>query len=145
MPVPLTVPARASQDTLLYLGTSGSPSNFGAALGRLGNIEFGGISIDVVDVSNQESTAHRKLGTLLNSNDMTAMLFWDPSVAQDDELFELIITAPPELRSWKVVWAGGLKTWYFNGYLTKFPAKADIGKELNAALTITIDGTITPA
>lgn len=140
----LSVPAAASQDTLLYLGSDASPSVFSSFLGRLGNIEFGGVSVDVVDVSNQESTAHRKLATLLNSNDMTAMLFWIPGQTQDDELFSLIVTAPPVLRSWKVVWAGGLKTWFFTGYLTKFPAKADIGKELNAALTITIDGTITP-
>lgn len=142
MPVPLIVPAVASADTLLFLGSSGSPSVFGANIGRLGNIDFNGVAIDMVDVSNQESTAHRVLATLLKSGDLNATLFWEPGQTQDDALFSLVVTAPPVLQSWYVSWAGGLKKWYFTAYLSKFTPKADIGKELSAAITLSIDNSI---
>jgi hypothetical protein len=46
------------------------------------------------------------------------------------------------LRSWYISWAGGLKKWYFSAYLSKFTPKADIGKELSAAITVSIDDSI---
>lgn len=138
----LPMPAVASADTLLFLGTDASPSVFGANIGRLGNIDFAGVAIDMTDVSNQESTAHRQLGTLLKSGDLTATLMWIPGQTDDDALFELAVTAPPVLRSWCISWAGGLKKWYFSAYLSKFTPKADIGKELSAAITVSIDDSI---
>ena len=59
-----------------------------------------------------------------------------------EPLFALILEAPPVLRSWKVEWPDGTN-WLFSGWLTKFTPKADIGKELNASLTISIDDSIT--
>lgn len=140
----LSVGAISSFNTGLYLGGPTSPPSY-VLQGRMANIEFGGVSVDVVDVTSQTDRAHRKLATLNNPGDMTAMLFWEPKQTQDQTLFDLVIAAPPVLQQWKVVWAEGNDgtAWFFNGYLTKFPAKADVGKELNAAITISIDGPIT--
>lgn len=140
----LALPAIASFNTTLYLGGPTSPPSY-VAQGRIGNLKFGGIAIDVVDVSNQTSTAHRKLATLLNPGDCTFDLFWEPASTQDEALFNLIIAAPPVLQQWKVVWALGTDStaWLFNGYLSKFPADASIGKALMApGTTIAIDGSV---
>lgn len=137
----LPVPAIASANTRLFLGTAVSPSVFSGYIGRLGNIQFGGVSVDVVDVSNQESVAHRMLGTLLKVGDMTATLFWEPSEADDQELFGLVISTPPPLRSWKLEWPDG-SSWLYNAYVTQFAPKADIGKELNTAFKLTVDDGI---
>lgn len=137
-----TVPAEASQNTELYLGGTTSPAVFTSPLGRIGNIDFAGIAVDVVDVSNQQSSAHRKLATLLNPGDMNFVLYMLPTSTQDVDLFALVITAPPALAAWQVVFPDG-ETWQFLGYLTKFPVKADIGKAIEVACTITIDGAIT--
>lgn len=141
--MPLPVPAIASANTLLYLGTDVSPSIFSNYIGRLGNIQFNGVKVDTVDVSNQESIAHRVLGTLLKSGDLTAVLFWEPSSVQDQELFALVITAPPPLRSWQLVWPDG-SAWLFNAYATSFAPKSDIGKELNTNFMLSIDDSIVP-
>lgn len=141
----LALPAISSFNTELWLGGPTSPPSY-VLQGRIGNIKFGGISIDIADVSDQTSTAHRKLATLLNPGDMTYDLFWEPASTQDIDLFNLIITAPPALQQWKVVWAAGTDgtAWMFNGYLSKFPADATIGKALMApGCTIAIDGAIT--
>lgn len=142
----LVLPAISSFNSELYLGGPTSPPSY-VLQARIGNIKFGGVAVDVVDVSNQTSTAHRKLATLLNPGDMTFDLFWEPMETQDMDLFGLVIAAPPVLQQWKVVWASGTDgtAWLFNGYLTKFPADATIGKALMAAgCTIAIDGSITP-
>jgi hypothetical protein len=139
----LTLPAIASANTLLYLGTDTSPSVFTTFLARLGNIDFNGVAIDMVDVSNQESVAHRVLGTLLKSGDLSFVLFWEPSSEQDQELFALLFSAPPPLRSYQLVWPDG-SMWLFNAYFSKGAPKADIGKELNASCTLSIDDQIVP-
>jgi hypothetical protein len=141
----LALPAIASFNSQLFNGGPTSPPSYGTALGRIGNIKFAGVSIDMVDVSNQTSTAHRMLGTLLKSGDMTFDLFWEPAETQDQTLFDLVIAAPPVLQQWKVVFAFGTDgtAWLFNGYLSKFPADASIGKALTTSCTITIDGSIT--
>src|ERR1035441_7509454 len=66
-----------------------------------------GVSIDMVDVSNQTSTAHRMLGTLLKTGDMTFTLYWEPASTQDNALFNIILTAPPPLEAWELVWPDG--------------------------------------
>ena len=139
--MPLTVPAFASQNTLLYLGSDASPSVFTTYIGRLGNIDGPNSSIAVVDVSNQESGARRKLATLKDEGQITANLFWEPSQTEDEALYTLFATVPPPLRSWQIQWPDGT-LWLFNGYLSKFAPKADIAKELNAAITIDIDDVI---
>ena len=139
----LALPAIASYNTSLYLGGPTSPPTY-VLQGRIGNVKFAGVAIDMVDVSNQTSTAHRMLGTLLKSGDLTFDLYWEPATAQDLALFELMITAPPALQQWKIVWAAGTDgtAWLFNGYLSKFPPDASIGKALTVSCTISIDNTI---
>jgi hypothetical protein len=142
----LALPAIASFNSELFLGGPTSPPSY-TLQARIGNIKFGGIAIDIVDVSNQTSTAHRKLATLLNPGDMTFDLYWEPASTQDETLFDLIIAAPPVLQQWKVVLAAGTDgtALLFNGYLSKFPIDASIGKALMASgCTIAIDGSITP-
>ena len=140
----LALPAIATFNTSLYLGGPMSPPSY-VLQGRIGNIKFAGVAIDMVDVSNQTSTAHRMLGTLLKSGDLTFDLYWEPASTQDIALFALIITAPPALQQWKVTWALGTDgtQWIFNGYLSKFTPDASIGKALVAACTISIDNSIT--
>ena len=141
----LVVPAIASFNTQLWLGGPTSPPSY-VEQGRIGNVKLGGVAVDVVDVSNQTSTAHRKLATLLNPGDATFDLFWEPMQIQDQALFGLVIAAPPVLQQWKIVWAESVDgtQWLFNGYLTKFPADATIAKALMApGCTIAIDGAIT--
>lgn len=140
-----TVPALASAGTLLFLGGPTSPPSY-VQQGRIGNIKFNGVAIDMVDVSNQESPAHRALGTLLKVGDMTFDLYWEPSITQDVDLFDIVITTPPALQAWKVEWASGsadTATWAFNAYLSKFTPDASIGKALMASCTLSIDDTIT--
>ena len=137
----LAVPAIASAQTQLYLGTDASPSVFTSPLGRLGNIDGPNSSAAVVDVSNQTSTRRRKLATLVDSGQLTAILYWEPSQTEDQQLYDLFAEAPPVLRSWQIIWPDGT-IWLFNAYLTKFAPKADIAKELNAAITLDIDDDI---
>jgi Lambda phage tail tube protein, TTP len=142
----LVTPAYSSARTLLYLGGPTSPPDY-VLQGRLGDIKFGGVSIDIVDVSNQESAAHRTLATLLKSGDMTANIFWEPDQEQDQELFGLIIAEPPALQQWMVKWPVPLPStysWIFNGWLSKFAPDASIGKSLMAPITVSIDDSITP-
>lgn len=82
------------------------------------------------------------LGTLLKTGDMTAKLFWEPAQAEDLALFAIVITSPPPLEQWVVEWPDGT-VWAFNGYLSKFAPDASIAKELSAAITISVDGSIT--
>lgn len=140
----LALPAIASFNTELFLGGPTSPPTY-VLQGRIGDIKFNGVAIDMVDVSNQTSTAHRMLGTLLKSGALTFTLYWEPAVTQDETLFNLIITAPPALQQWKVNWASSVDgtIWLFNGYLSKFTPDASIGKALTAACEITIDNSIT--
>ena len=140
----LALPAIATFNTSLYLGGPTSPPSY-VLQGRIGNIKFAGVAIDMVDVSNQTSTAHRMLGTLLKSGDLTFDLYWEPASTQDIALFALIITAPPALQQWKVTWALGTDgtQWLFNGYLSKFTPDASVGKALTASCTISIDNSIT--
>jgi len=137
----LSVPAIASQNTLLYLGTDTSPSVFSANIARLGNIKVV-TKVAVVDVSNQESGARRKLATLIENGPLTADYFWEPEQAQDEQLFSLILQKPPVLRSWKLVWPDGA-TWLFAAYLTNFSPDAVIAGALKVAFELTIDGEIT--
>lgn len=138
----LALPAIASFNTTLYLGGPTSPPTY-VAQGRVGNLKFGGVAIDTVDVSNQTSTAHRLLATLLKTGDMTFDLFWEPT--SDAALFALVVAAPPVLQQWKVAWVLGSSynvNWYFNAYLSKFAPTSDVGKSLIAACTLSIDGSI---
>jgi len=141
----LVVPAYPSQNTLLYLGGPTSPPSY-VLQGRMGDIKFAGISVDVVDVSNQESDFHRMLATLGKIGDMTANFYWEPDQTQDMDLFALIYTRPAPLQQWKVVWpvpSPATYAWLFNAYLTKFAADASIAKALMAPITLTVDNGIT--
>ena len=144
MSTPLVMPAISSFNSQLWLGGPTSPPSY-ILQARIGNIEFTGIAIDMVDVSNQTSNAHRMLGTLLKSGDFTFDLYMEPSSTQDTTLLELMLTAPPALQQWKVTLAESVDgaSLLFNGYLSKFPIKADIGKALVTTATISIDGGIT--
>lgn len=137
----LVLPAIAAANTQLYLGGSMSPPTY-VLQGRIGDIKWNGVAIDMVDVSNQSSTAHRMLGTLLKTGAMTFVLYWEPSQTQDETLFTIIITAPPALQQWKIVWPDGT-AWFFNAYLSKFPPDASIGKALMATCELTVDDSIT--
>ena len=139
----LALPAIASYNSQLWWGGPTSPPSY-VLQARIGNIKFNGMTIDVDDVSNQTSQAHRILGTLLKSGDLTFDLFYEPSSAQDIVLLDLILTPPPALQQWKVVLAAGTDgaSLFFNGYLTKFPIDASIGKALRVPCAIRIDNTV---
>lgn len=141
MPV-LPVPAIASARTLLYLGTDASPSVFSDFIARLGNVKGPNTSMAIVDVSNQESVARRKLATLLDSGVLTADLYWEPTSTQDEDLFDLYTQAPPVLRSWQVVWPDG-QIWQFAAYLSKWQPDSAIAGALKTAIELTLDGQIT--
>ena len=134
------MPADASADTLLFLGTDASPSVFSSFLARVGDIASTS-SIAVVDVSNQNSVARRKLATLLDSGNITFNLYWQPTSVQDEALLALYHTAPPVLRSWEIQWPDG-QQWFFAAYLTKFAPAAKIADALRSACELTIDNQI---
>ena len=136
----LVLPAISSFNTQLQWGGPTSPPSY-VLVGRLGDIKFNGVAIDMVDVSNQTSTAHRMLGTLLKTGALTANHYWEPDDSQDQSLFDIIITAPPALQQWEVIWPDGT-IWAFNAYLSKWTPDASIGKALVAALELTIDDSI---
>lgn len=142
----LALPAISSYNSQLYLGGPTSPPTY-VLQARIGNIKFGGLSQDIADVTNQTSIAHRKLATLQNPGDMTFDLFWEPAATQDQTLFDLVVPGTAAvLQQWKVVLAAGVDgtALLFNGYLSKFPIDASIGKALMASgCTIAIDGGLT--
>ncbi len=140
----LALPAIASFNSQLWLGGPTSPPSY-VLLARIGDVKFNGLSIDTVDVSNQTSRAHRKLGTLLNPGDLTFMLYIEPSSAQDSALIAVLFTAPPPLQQWKVVLAAGTDggQMIFNGYLSAMPIDASIGKAMTVQAKITIDDQVT--
>ena len=142
MPTPtLPVPALAAAQTLLFLGTDASPSVFTAHFSRIGDVNGPSTSVAVVDVSNQESVARRKLATLLDSGMVTFNLYWEPESVQDQALFAVYQTAPPVLRSYKIQWPDG-QVWLFAGYLTKFAPASKIAGALVSACEIVIDNQI---
>src|SRR5271170_1628563 len=98
----LALPAIASFNSQLYLGGPTSPPSY-VLLARIGDIKFAGLAIDMVDVSNQTSVAHRMLGTLLKPGDLTFNLYLEPGSTQDAGLIAILFTAPPPLQQWKVV------------------------------------------
>lgn len=139
----LALPAISSFNTQLYLGGPTSPPSY-VLLTRIGDVKFNGLAIDTVDVSNQTSTAHRKLGTLLNPGDLTFVLYIEPSSAQDAALLAILFAAPPPLQQWKVITAAGTDSgvFIFNGYLSAMPIDASIGKALMVQAKITIDDRV---
>ena len=136
----LEVPAIASQNTRLSLGTDVSPSVFTDFIARLGDIAIGN-ETTVVDVSNQESGARRRLATLIGNGPLTANLYWEPTETQDEELLALKNQVPPVLRSWKITWPD-TQEWFFAAYLTKFSPSSKIADALRSAFELTIDGEI---
>lgn len=136
----LTVPAIASQNTLLYLGTDVSPSVFSTNVARMGDITITN-ETTVVDVTNQESGSRRRLATLIGNGPMSGNLFWEPTSVQDEALLALKNEKPPVLRSWKIVWPDG-QAWLFAAYLTKMSPASKIGDALRAAFELTIDGDV---
>ena len=140
----LALPAISSFNTQLYLGGPTSPPSY-VLQARIGNLDFAGIAIDMVDASNQTSAFHRMLGTLGKIGDLTFDVYLEPATAQDTALFGLVLTMPPALQQWKVVLASGTdgSALLFNGYLSKFPIKADIGKALVTSATISVDSGLT--
>ena len=139
----LALPAIASFNSQLWLGGPTSPPSY-TLLARIGDIKFAGLAIDTVDVSNQTSQAHRKLGTLLNPGDVTFVLYIEPSSTQDQALLAILFTAPPPLQQWKIVTAAGTDSgiFIFNGYLSAMPIDASIGKALMVQAKITIDDRV---
>jgi hypothetical protein len=140
----LALPAIASYNTQLWLGGPTSPPTY-VLQARIGNVKFAGMTIDMVDVSNQASTAHRMLGTLLKPGDVTFDLYVEPASAQDQILIDIVITAPPALQQWKIITAAGTDgtAFLFNGYLSAFPLDASIGKALTVPCKISIDNNVT--
>lgn len=140
----LSLPAIASYNSQLWLGGPTSPPTY-VLQARIGNIKFAGMAIDMVDVSNQTSQAHRMLGTLLKPGDVTFDLYTEPASAQDTILLDLVLAAPPALQQWKIVLSAGTDgtALFFNGYLSKYPLDASIGKALVVPCTISIDNTVT--
>lgn len=140
----LALPAIASFNSQLYLGGPTSPPSY-TLLARIGDIKFAGLAIDMVDVSNQTSVAHRMLGTLLKPGDLTFNLYLEPGSTQDTELINVLFTAPPPLQQWKVVVAAGTdgSSLLFNGYLSAMPIDLSIGKAVTVACKISIDNTVT--
>ena len=112
----------------------------------MGDIKFAGISVNVVDVSNQESGFHSTLATVGKIGDMTANFYWEPDQTQDQDLFALMLQRPPALQQWKVVWpvpSPATYAWAFNAWLTKFAADATIAKALMAPITLSVDSGLT--
>ena len=136
----LPVPALSAFNTQLWLGGPTSPPSY-VEQGRMADLKFAGVGVDVVDVTGQTDTAHRLLATLTKIGDMTAMFYWEPSQVQDQALFGYVLSR--QLLQWKVIWPDG-SSWLFNGYLTKFPPDASIGKALTCTITVSVDGTVTP-
>ena len=140
----LALPAIATFNSQLWLGGPTSPPSY-TLLARIGDIKFADLAIDMVDVSNQTSVAHRMLGTLLKSGDLTFNLYLEPATAQDTGLLDILLTAPPALQQWKVVVAAGTdgSQLLFNGYLSAMPIDLSIGKVVTVQCKISIDNTVT--
>jgi tail tube protein len=136
----LPLAAIASQDSILYLGGPTSPPTY-VALGRLGDIKFPGLGVDIVDVSNQNSQFHRTLATLAKIGTVTGVLYWEPASTQDQSLFSIIYTAPPVLQQWKMIWPDGT-SYAFNAWLSKAALDATIAKALMANIELTVDNGI---
>ena len=138
--MPLTVPAIAANNTLLYLATVDSPATFGSAIARLGDLSATN-SVKTVDVSNQGSGWIRRLATIHDGGTVTVPLFWEPDQTTDAALIAVYAATPPALHAYMITWPDGVD-WHFNAYITKWTVKAPVEGALTADLEFTIDGTV---
>jgi len=136
-------------NTLLKIGSSGSPQNFDT-IANVGDMTGPGFSAQLVDVTSH-STGNPwriKVPTLLDNGDLTTKVFFIPSspgvydgttqFGHNGTTGLLRVFTQRELHEYSVTFPDGpATTWYFQGYLTKFAMTAAVQGVLEASSAFT--------
>lgn len=120
-----------------------------ANVGSINGVSF---SSNVVDVSSHSTSDdwRRKIVTLLEQEDLTFDLYWDPTesthgATSDAGIVDLMVNK--KLRSWRFIAndSGNFRV-EFEAYVSKFGLTAPVDGVYTAAMTLTPTGapTITP-
>lgn len=143
--IPTNVPAI---NTLLRIGTLGSPTTFGT-IANCGDMTGPGFSANMVDVTSHSNGSpwRIKVPTLLDNGDLTVKVFFIPSSSgssdgtpfgHDAASGLLSVFTGRQLREYSVVFPdSGATTWYFQGYLGKFAMTATVAGVLESSSAFT--------
>ncbi|MEM4167749.1 MAG: phage tail tube protein [Candidatus Caldarchaeum sp.] len=137
------MPAKVGYGTLLKMGDGGSPENFATVAG-VSDITLPGVTLDVVDVTSQETNGWReKLATLKDPGEVTFEVFFDLEDPTHGNTNGLLKKAQEGKKiNWKVVFQqySPAKEWSFSGYITRFEPQSRRDNALTAAVTIAVVG-----
>lgn len=138
--------AQVGYGVLLKMGDGGSPENFATVAG-VSDITLPGVSVDVVDVTAQDTQGWReKLATLKDPGEVTFEVFFDLTEATHGNTSGLLKKATEGKKvNWKVEFTqySPVKTWSFSGYVKRVEPQARRDNALTAAVTIAVTGAPT--
>jgi Lambda phage tail tube protein, TTP len=135
-------------NTLLKIGTAGSPTTFGT-IANVGDMTGPGFSAQIVDVTSHSTGSpwRIKVPTLLDNGDITCKIFFIPSSpgSSDGTPFGhdagsglLAVFTNRQLREYSLTFPDPTATtWYLSGYLTKFAMTAMVQGVLEASAAFT--------
>lgn len=117
----------------------------GTLVAEVTNISFGGVSLEVTDVTHMASTGafREKLATLLDAGDVTFDINFQPVSATHGDASGGLIHAMVNraLTAFTVIWTdAGPTTWSFNAYVTNVSPQAPVDGKLSASVTLSISG-----
>ena len=129
-----------TQGTLFYVAPdAGSPTNY-QLIGEVVSFDGPTGQAKVIDVSHLTSTRREKRMGLPDEGQITLNLNYVPSDTGQDELTEARDNR--ELRNFKMVLAGAVETWTWQGFVLKFSINGGVDDKVNATAVIEITGAI---
>lgn len=131
---------KAAKGTLFKVASAGAPSTH-VTVGEVTDISGPGLSADVHDVTNMDSTYAEKVVGLLDGGEVSLSMNFLPTNTQHKSA--LADLASGALRSMQIVWIDGPTTWSFSGFVTKYEPSASVGGKLGASMTVKISGAVT--
>ena len=108
-----------------------------------GVLDFEGpaISNDLIEVTNQQSTAKEYIAALKENGDIKFNLNFVPGDSSDTAVIALANTG--DRFTWELVWPQALQTWTGEGIISEFSPKAKIKDQLQADVTIKPTNAVT--
>jgi len=142
----MTTQAIPGYGTLLKKGDGGSPETFSTV------VEVTEINLPELTLKTEDATSHDSggweevIGTLLSGGELEGKVNWRPTDPTHDETTGILSAILNRTRNnWKMVLPGGIKTFNFPAWLTKFKGLPPVDGKLEAEFTIKISGPVTVA
>lgn len=116
------------------------------AIAEVTKIDFGGIKLDTVEVTNMASTGgwREYIATLLDGGDVTFDINYVPTAATHKYAAAgllYILANTKALTTFSLVWSdSGLTTWGFTAFVVTFKPGAAVDGKLQASVTLKISG-----